>query len=245
MNAAIQIAVLVLGAIFAVAGIALFAKRGISGQNTIKIAGVEFQLAGSSLVVFVVGCMLIVIAARMQTSSREETKSPTATGSPSVPPAAQATSFEFTAWHIFQPERIERTEYETETESGQYPKETIDDFLRLTSVALGNDGQRHNILQIIVTLKNTKKDPIFLDLTERFFSVDDTTGYAATLLYFCCASRPGELLSPGQEREIQLFFKAGAWSGKHVSRESIFFHVQGLLPVVRGTWKMPWLATAD
>jgi hypothetical protein len=76
MNAAIQIAVLVLGAIFAIAGIALFAKRGISGQNTIKIAGVEFQLAGSSLVVFVVGCGLIVIAARMQTSSREETKSP-------------------------------------------------------------------------------------------------------------------------------------------------------------------------
>ena len=243
MNTAIQIAVLVLGAIFAVAGIALFAKRGISGQNTIKIAGVEFQLAGSSLVVFVVGCMLIVIAARMQTSSKEETKSPpTATGSPSVPPAAQATPFEFTASYIF---RIERTEYET-AESGQYPKETIDDFLRVRSVALGGaEAWSHNILQIIVTLKNTKKDPIFLDLTERFFSVDDTRGYSAKLLYFCCASRPGELLSPGQEREIQLFFKASAWSGKHVSDQWIFFHVQGLLPVVRGTWKMPWLATAD
>jgi hypothetical protein len=99
-------------------------------------------------------------------------------------------------------------------------------------------------LQITVTLKNTKKDPIFLDLTERFFSVNDSTGYAATLLYFCCASRPGELLSPGQEREIQLFFQAGPCYGKHVSAQLIFFHVQGLLPVVRGTWKMPALATA-
>jgi hypothetical protein len=246
MNAAIQIAVLVLGAIFALAGIALFAKRGISGQNTIKIAGVEFQLAGSSLVVFVVGCMLIVIAARMQTSSREEIKSPTATGSPLVPPAGQATPFGFTAQYIYRPERIERTEYETETESGQYPKETIDDFLRLTSVALGGDGARvRNILQITVTLKNTKKDPIFLDLTERFFSLDDNAGNAATLLYFCCASRPGELLSPGQEREIQLFFQGGHWSGKHLAAQWIFFHVQGLLPVVRGTWKMRTLATAD
>jgi hypothetical protein len=72
MSGMIQISVLILGAIFAVTGIALFAKRGVSGQNTIKIAGIELQLAGSSLVVFVVGCGLIVIAARLQTSSKDE-----------------------------------------------------------------------------------------------------------------------------------------------------------------------------
>jgi hypothetical protein len=243
MNAIIQITVLILGAIFAVAGIALFAKRGISGQNTIKIAGVEFQLAGSSLVVFVVGCGLIVIAARLQTSPREDMKSQTPTESPPVSPAAEGTPPEFTAEYVYPPESIERIEYLTEP--GQFPKETIDDFLSVTRVAFGRDGQGHHILQITLTLKNTKKDPVFLDLTEHYFSVDDDTGRVATLLYFCCSSRPGELLPSGQERQIQLFFQSGDWYGKRVAAGKILFHVHGFLPVVHAEWKIPTLATAD
>jgi hypothetical protein len=86
-----QIAVLVLGAMFAVAGIVLFAKRGITGQNTIKIAGAEFQLAGSSLVVFVVGCALIVVAARLQPSEKPSIFPP-----PQVSPAETDTKARLT-----------------------------------------------------------------------------------------------------------------------------------------------------
>ena len=57
-----QIAVLILGAAFAAAGIVLFAKMGTGGENTVKILGAEFKLAGSALVIFVVGCVLIIAA---------------------------------------------------------------------------------------------------------------------------------------------------------------------------------------
>lgn len=230
MNATImQGAVLVLGALFAVAGIALFAKRGITGKNTIKIANVEFQLAGSSLVVFVIGCGLIVFAARMQTFSKDNEEAP--------PP------IKFTTYDVVSPQRIERVEYVTE--SSDFPKETINEFLRLKEVAFGSDGQNHSVVQIRLTLKNTTSNPIFLDLTERFFTLDDASGRAAALLYFCCPSRPGELLSATQEREIQLFFQSGYSSGKEASERWLFFQVQGLRPVVRAMWKIPTLATAE
>jgi hypothetical protein len=69
----IQVAVLTLGAIFAIIGIVRFAKKGISGKNTIKMFGAEFQLAGSSLVVFVLGSILIIFAARMDNRSEMST----------------------------------------------------------------------------------------------------------------------------------------------------------------------------
>jgi hypothetical protein len=238
MDATIQITVLVLGAIFAGAGIALFAKRGISGQNTIKVAGMEFQLAGSSLVVFVVGCGLIVVATRLPTVSTKGPKEP----APSVPPAVQGTPPEFTTQHVYPPEKIERTEYLTEP--GAFPADTIDSVLRVTRIAFGQDGQGHQIFQVSLALKNTTKEPIVLDLTERFFSLADDTGRTATLLYFCCASA-GDLLSPGEEREINLFFQSSGWVGKGVTAQHILLRVQGLLPVVRGTWRFPTLATAD
>jgi len=238
MDATIQITVLVLGAIFAGAGIALFAKRGISGQNTIKIAGMEFQLAGSSLVVFVVGCGLIALATRLPNVSTKGPKEPT----PSAPPAVQATPPEFNVQFVYQPQMIERTEYVTEPD--QFPRETINDFLRVTRVAFGRDGQGHQIFQVGLALKNTTEKPIQLDLTERFFGLADDTGRTATLLYFCCASA-GDLLSPGEEREINLFFQSSGWVGKGVTAQHIFVRVQGLLPVVRGAWKIPTLATAD
>jgi hypothetical protein len=235
----IQITVLILGAIFAVAGIALFAKRGISGKNSIKVGGMEFQLAGSSLVVFVVGCGLILVAARMetaaptqQTNGKENTRTPTPELTP--PPG-------FVARFKYRPEMIERTEYERDP--GRAPVEKIDDFLRVTAVTFGRDSGGRQIFQITVTLKNTSTLPIQLDLTERFFGLVDNRGKEAKLAYFCCSAR-GDLLSPGQEREIQLFFEGSGWEGKSLSASYLLFRVQGLLPIMNATWKFPTLATA-
>lgn len=242
MNTNIQITVLILGAIFAAAGIALFAKRGISGKNSIKIGGMEFQLAGSSLVVFVLGCGLIVVAARMQDTSSNPSKpqDPAVTGS--ITPAPESTPpVGFVAGYVYPAESIERTEYVTE--AGRLPAEKIDDFLRVTRVAFGRDGERHQFFQVTVMLKNTSTMPIQLDLTERFFGLVDDRGREARLAYFCCTSR-GDLLSPGQEREIQLFFQGSGWEGKNLSARHLFFRVQGLLPIVRASWKFQTLATA-
>lgn len=70
----LKVAVLVLGAIFAIVGIILFSKKGTTGKNKIKILGAEFQLSGSSLVIFVLGCILIILAAKMDNNGTEPKK---------------------------------------------------------------------------------------------------------------------------------------------------------------------------
>jgi hypothetical protein len=233
----IQIAVLALGALFAIIGITLFAKRGISGKNSIKIGGMEFQLAGSSLVVFVLGCGLIVVAARLETrpSNPVIPKPP-----PPTPQTEPAPPRDFTTQFLYRPEMIERVEYQLQP--GQPAAEKMDEFLRVTRVAYGRDAERRQIFQVTVTLKNTSNDPVLLDLTSRFFSMTDDQGGKGELVYFCCPSQ-GDLLSPGQEREIQLFFSSKGWHGKGVSARQIFFQIEGLLPVLQATWKVPTLAT--
>ena len=66
----LKMLVLILGAAFAITGIVLFAKKGVSGKNTIKMLGAEFQLSGSSLVIFVLGCLLIIFAAQLDNTDR-------------------------------------------------------------------------------------------------------------------------------------------------------------------------------
>ena len=164
------------------------------------------------------------------TPSNSSTPEPEAT-----PPVGFAPAF------VYSPESLERTEYVSE--SGRLPAEKIDDFLRVSRVAFGRDKERHRLFQITVTLKNTSIMPIQLDLTPRFFSLTDDHGRAARLAYFCCTSQ-GDLLSPGQEREIQLFFEGTGWEGKNLSARYLFFRIGGLLPIVRATWKFQTLATA-
>jgi len=72
----IQIIALTLGGLFAVAGIVLFAKKGSRGTNTLKLFGMEFHLAGSSLVVFVLGCLLIFAALRVNPSASDPAGTP-------------------------------------------------------------------------------------------------------------------------------------------------------------------------
>jgi hypothetical protein len=49
------------GAVLALTGIALFARKGAEGTNTIKMFGFEFQLAGSALVIFVMGALIFLV----------------------------------------------------------------------------------------------------------------------------------------------------------------------------------------
>jgi hypothetical protein len=74
----------------------------------------------------------------------------------------------------------------------------------------------------------------------------DDRGQSAELVYFCCASRPGEILGAGQERTVQLYFRAPpGWFGKDLSADYIFIRVDGLLPVIRLAWRMHTLAVAS
>lgn len=56
----IAYAIMTFGAILSLMGIVLFAKKGSRGSNTVKMLGFEFQLMGSSLVIFVVGSVIFM-----------------------------------------------------------------------------------------------------------------------------------------------------------------------------------------
>jgi hypothetical protein len=92
-------------------------------------------------------------------------------------------------------------------------------------------------------ITNTAPAPIHLDLTERFFTLQDDHGRQATLRYFCCQAR-GDLLAPGESRTLLLFFRSTEWYGKEIGARRILLKVTGLLPVERATWEFPVLATA-
>jgi hypothetical protein len=119
-------------------------------------------------------------------------------------------------------------------------------FLRVTDFAFGaaEGGRSPDIFKVEFVLTNTAAEPIRLDLTDRYFSLEDDRGQRAQLIYFCCAAQ-GEVLSPGQSRTASAFFNSPGWYGKEVAAHAILFHVQGLLPVERATWRFPVLATAD
>ena len=120
-------------------------------------------------------------------------------------------------------------------------------FLRLTDAAFGTgdaSGSRSpDTFRFELTLTNTAREPLQLDLTPRFFSLEDDRGERAELRYFCCPAR-GELLAPGQSRRILLFFRSTKWYGKGLNAHAIYLKVEGLLPVERAVWHFPTLATA-
>jgi hypothetical protein len=235
-----QIIALVLGGVFAVVGIALFAKKGSRGKNTIKMFGMEFQLAGSSLVVFVLGCLLIFAALRVNPSApgpAETQQIKTTHSSPvtSAPP-------EFVTKYVYSTNEFQRTEYNLE--AGQPAEENMEDFLRLTRLAFGVADRTNQVFQAEFAIKNTSRKPVLLDLNERFFSLTDDLGNNGKLIYFCCASQ-GDTLSAGEERTVQLFFLNAGWHGKGVSAHSLFFRVNGFLPAVSAAWKTHPLITKD
>ena len=52
---------MLLGAIFAIIGVILFIRRGVEGPSSIRVAGFEFKLGSSSLVIFIVGVVLLIL----------------------------------------------------------------------------------------------------------------------------------------------------------------------------------------
>jgi hypothetical protein len=157
---------------------------------------------------------------------------------PSLPDREQPPVFKTD--YVYPPDIIERTEFNVEP--GRLPEGKIDDFLRLSRIAF---DIKHGIFNVRLLIKNTGAQPILLDLDQRFFSLEDDQGRAAEIIYFCCKSE-GDLLAAGQEREVQLFFQSSrGWYGKEVTARWLFFRVRGFLPLIRASWKMPVLATAD
>jgi hypothetical protein len=120
-------------------------------------------------------------------------------------------------------------------------------FLRLTDAAFGTGdasaSRAPDIFRFELTLTNTGGEPLQLDLTDRFFILEDDRGRRAELRYFCCIAR-GELLAPGQSRRVLLFFRSTEWYGKEVNAHAIYLKVEGLLPIERAVWRFPTLATA-
>jgi hypothetical protein len=236
-----QLIVLILGGLFATAGVILFALKGTRGKNTIKMLGMEFQLAGSSLVVFALGCVLILAALRLDGfATGEEKASPSAvkTNAPATPPSPP----EFVTRYVYPPQAVERVQFDTE--AGRLPAAALDGFLTLTRMAYGHVPPTNQVFQVELTLKNTGATAILLDLSDRFFVLEDDKGRRAELLYFCCAAN-GDVLPAGAERTMQLFFRAEGWHGKNLGARWIFLRVNGLLPVVSASWKAPVLATAN
>ena len=159
-----------------------------------------------------------------------------------VPPPTFTTQVVFYSEDGPNPD-IEQVEFEFE--QGILPTETIQDFIRLSRIAFGELEPEGAGFNIQLVLHNTSESPLVLDLSERFFSLVDDQGRAAELVYFCCTSK-GEILSAGQERTVQLFFRSpSGWIGKSISANYIFIRVDGLLPIVRLAWKLRTLAVAN
>ena len=158
-----------------------------------------------------------------------------------VPPHPDSKPPEFVARYVYPTDAIERTEFATE--SGRFQPESLDEFLTLSRLAYGAvDGTNH-AFQVDLAIKNTSREPILLDLNERFFSMTDNNGRSANCSTFVAAS--GDTLPPGEERTVQLFFRDAGWYGKGVSANAIYFRVQGFLPIVSASWKAHTLATAN
>jgi hypothetical protein len=119
-------------------------------------------------------------------------------------------------------------------------------FLTLVDAAYGTatpDEHAPNMFKLELRITNTAPAPLHLDLTERFFTLEDDHGRQATLRDFCCRAQ-GDLLAPGQSRSLFLFFYSSDWYGKEIGARRILLKVNGLLPVERATWEFPVLATA-
>lgn len=168
---------------------------------------------------------------------------PAPTAAPTAVPTA-ATAPEFVGRYPLNVEALELVEYVPEP--GIASAQPITDALTVTQLEFGElVGEQLPGWNIRLRFTNTRADPVVLDLSGRFFRLEDDQGRAAELVYFCCPAQ-GDLLGPGQSRELQLFFLSHAdWFGKEVSARRIFIRVTGLLPIRRAVWSFPPLQTAS
>jgi hypothetical protein len=150
---------------------------------------------------------------------------------------------DFVTRYVYPAEVIENPEYSldpTFPAKGDWSR-----GVRVNRIAFGTIMGKGAAMSVDLAFTNAAAEAIRLDLTSRFFELQDDQGRKSELLYFCCRAA-GEILGPGQERQIRLLFAAQpGWSGKATNARKIDFHVNGLLPLARGTWVVPTLATAE
>jgi hypothetical protein len=144
---------------------------------------------------------------------------------------------EFLAQVVYPPEQLEQEEYVVAP--GASAADASPEYLQVARVAFGQDKKT---IVVDVRIKNTGTEPAFLELGQRFFALEDNQGRKAEIVWFCCDSS-GDLLPPGREREVQIFFQLDGWYGKSLAMRWLHFRVTGLLPVVRASWKFRPLAT--
>lgn len=137
-------------------------------------------------------------------------------------------------------------------DSETLPDAALKDFLTVDRVFWGHllDDVTYGY-DVSLTLNNTGTRAIKLALDPRYFSLEDQQGQQAELLYFCCATQDA-ILSPGQQRQVHLIFKEREnWTGVLDKLEgrgveiTFFFRVTGFLPIVRDSWVVFGLVTAN
>jgi hypothetical protein len=148
----------------------------------------------------------------------------------------------FVSLIAYPPDEIKRTEYSLDPGS-TFPQDRRD-VVTLEGITFGRVSNEHNAFSIVVAITNTAARPILLDLTHRFFELQDDQGRKAELVYFCCKAS-GEPLGPDQRRQIQLLYRSpSGWEGKTLRAHMIYFRISGLLPLLRGTWEFRPLAAS-
>jgi hypothetical protein len=130
---------------------------------------------------------------------------------------------------------ISRSEYQLEQDV--LSPGGADDFLKVDKVEFDNADK---IAKITLTLRNVTRGPLALDLREDFFRLEDNAGQAGHLEL---PQLPSGTLSPGDGRNVVLYYRVKGWHVKHGAREAILT-VEGLLPLVRGSWRWTLAAAA-
>ena len=143
------------------------------------------SLAVPNMVVFVLGCVLILAALRVNfvTGPVEPTLNKTRDN---PPPPVMPPLPDFVTRYVYHTNEVERVEFEIEP--GRLSAQGIDDFLRLARMTYGTVNQTSQVFQAEITIKNTDTKPILLDLDDRFFSLEDDQGHSGKLIYFSLVS---------------------------------------------------------
>lgn len=150
---------------------------------------------------------------------------------------------DFVTRYVYPPDAVERTEYLLDP-TGPF-RAASGDMIGVQRIAFGTLLDTAGAVSVAVAITNTMPDPIHLDVTPRFFRLEDDQGRRAQLVYFCCTAGEDAMLGAGRERQVQLLFRAHpGWAGKETRATRLHFHVNGLLPLASGTWTVPTLATA-
>ena len=133
----------------------------------------------------------------------------------------QVAASDFVSRYVYDPDDVERTEYSLDPTSPLAP--AGEGFLALRRLAFGTVSDTVGAFSVHVTLRNDTDRPIALDISHRFFELADDQGRAADLLFFCCPASEGDVLSPGEERELHFIYANASWYGKEVAA-SVVFH---------------------